>query len=50
MTLDTYADLFEDDLNAVAERLHERAIADVDPVLMLDLGEASFPTPNWACR
>jgi integrase len=34
MTLDTYADLFEDDLNAVAERLNERAIADVDPLLL----------------
>jgi integrase len=38
MTLDTYADLFEDDLNAVAERLNERAIADVDPVMMRRLG------------
>lgn len=38
MTLDTYADLFEDDLNAVAERLNERAMADVDPLLMRNLG------------
>jgi integrase len=37
MTLDTYADLFEDDLNAVAERLNERAIADVDPLLLLSV-------------
>ena len=27
MTLDTYADLFEDDLDAVAERIDERARA-----------------------
>jgi integrase len=38
MTLDTYADLFEDDLSAVAERLNERAMADVDPLLMRSLG------------
>jgi len=38
MTLDTYADLFEDDLNAVAERLNERAMADVDPLLLRNLG------------
>jgi integrase len=37
MTLDTYADLFEDDLNAVAERLNERAMADVDPLLLLSV-------------
>jgi integrase len=28
MTLDTYADLFEDDLSNVAERLNERVVAD----------------------
>lgn len=28
MTLDTYADLFEDDLTAVADRLNERVLAD----------------------
>lgn len=40
MTLDTYAYLLEDDLTAVAERLNEHAIADVDPRLMLRLYEA----------
>lgn len=30
MTLDTYTDLFEDDLDAVAERLHEHASASTD--------------------
>ncbi|MGJ4844847.1 tyrosine-type recombinase/integrase [Leifsonia sp. Le1] len=34
MTLDTYADLFEDDLDGVAERLNERALANVDPRLL----------------
>ncbi|MFJ3394918.1 tyrosine-type recombinase/integrase [Leifsonia aquatica] len=43
MTLDTYADLFEDDLNAVAERLNEHAIADVDPLLMVSLRQAPVP-------
>lgn len=39
MTLDTYADLFEDDLNAVAERLNERAMADVDERLRRGMSE-----------
>jgi integrase len=30
MTLDTYADLFEDDLGAVADRLNERVLAEGD--------------------
>ena len=28
MTLDTYADLFEDDLSSVAERLNERVVSE----------------------
>jgi integrase len=43
MTLDTYADLFEDDLNAVAEHLHERAMAEVDPRLSLSIQELRVP-------
>jgi integrase len=43
MTLDTYADLFEDDLNAVAEHLNERAIADVDERLMRGISEGPHP-------
>jgi integrase len=31
MTLDTYADLFEDDLSDVANRLNERVLALVEP-------------------
>jgi integrase len=41
MTLDTYADLFEDDLNAVAERLNERVMADVDERLRRGISEVS---------
>ena len=29
MTLDTYADLFEDDLGSVADRLNERVMSDI---------------------
>lgn len=46
MTLDTYADLFEDDLNAVAERLNERAMSDVDPLVMLSLRKVCVPPPR----
>jgi integrase len=43
MTLDTYADLFEDDLNAVAERLNERVMADVDERLRRGISEVRDP-------
>lgn len=43
MTLDTYADLFEDDLNAVAERLNERVMADVDERLRRGISEVLDP-------
>lgn len=42
MTLDTYADLFEDDLDAVAEALNERALsADVGTLWGLGVGTGS---------
>lgn len=43
MTLDTYADLFEDDLNAVAEHLNERVMADVDERLRQGVSEVRDP-------
>nr|WP_179458158.1 site-specific integrase [Leifsonia soli] len=41
MTLDTYADLFEDDLDNVAERLNERATAEVDARYLAQLTRTS---------
>lgn len=40
MTLDTYAELFEDDLEALADRLDERiSVTNVAPVLPQSAGE-----------
>lgn len=38
MTLDTYADFFEDDLGSVADRLNERVLAESGGDLWSDAG------------
>lgn len=36
MTLDTYADLFEDDLGSVAERLNDRVLSESNGAFWAD--------------
>ena len=45
MTLDTYADLFEDDLDEVASRLND-AMGDIPPVFARERTNTSLPTKN----